>query len=452
MNSAPKPVWVSLNVLLQIIFAGAVVVCVNLAFYRWYPPRLKVSHTTYYDLSEKTVHVLQHLKAPIEIIVFFQPDPDHLASFRVLEDIKRLLREYEFASPEIRVRYVDPDRDPGLADKLATDFGVRVANVVVFIHSESQRSRVLQESDLVEYDYAGMSVFDKKEGCSEISKYIRRDNLLVERVNLFKTHEIPADCEILVICGPQKTFEEFELQLLRDYLAKNGRIIFLLDAMKQNPGLFALLAENGVKVGNDVVLTKLPAGLGTGDRLFLMGMSGKYASHPITEYFRKSELGTTFPVARSVDVLATDAKAKDRVTVLIETSQGSWAETDIASVQNDKADYDLNDRKAPVPIAVAVEPSSAGNLEREGMRMVVIGSSRFIRNGGLMGSNMDLFMNCLNWLLRRQELIGIAPKIPQEFTYRLNAFQVRSIFVTEVIVIPWSIAVLGLLVWMRRRK
>ena len=91
-------------------------------------------------------------------------------------------------------------------------------------------------------------------------------------------------------------------------------------------------------------------------------------------------------------------------------------------------------------------------MEREGMRLVAFGSSRFARNDSLTGGNADLFMNAVNWLLKRQQLLGIAAKAPQEFNLNLDAFQRRGIFITMVVGIPAAVAAIGFVVWVRRRK
>jgi ABC-type uncharacterized transport system involved in gliding motility auxiliary subunit len=227
-------------------------------------------------------------------------------------------------------------------------------------------------------------------------------------------------------------------------------MIVLMDGMKSDPGLESLLAEYDVKFGNDVVLFKIQDRLG-GEALVTTAPGVKYAAHPITDSLRKDQVATLFPMARTVDKLGTP-NSKQKVTVLVETDPRAWAETDLADLQKEKAQLDEKDRKGPVPIMVAVEPSAAGEMEREGMRMIVCGSSGFVRNGNLKAGNVDLFMNSINWLLKRQQLIGIASKTPNEFSLSLDIFQRRAVFFVEVIVIPLFIASIGILVWFRRRK
>lgn len=491
-GSAPRRFAIGFNVVLQILLAGALAVFVNLGVQRWHPPRLDLSRSDYYKLSGKTLELLKSLREPVEVIVFFQPDNRDPITQKVFDDVQNLLGEYRNASSQVKVRYVDPDRDPVNAEKLAKEYGVRVPNVVVFVHKG--RNKFVQVNDLVEFDrmspYGGgggrirafkgeqqftsaiqnvleekqakvcfleghgegsFEDFDPRAGFTKISTLIRRDNLKLEKLNLGTAQSVPKDCDVLVVCGPQKPFADFEIKAISDFLSANGRVLFLLDGFRYDTGLEKLLAEYGVKAGQDVLLIRIRDRLG-GEALLTSVPCGDYATHPVTDSLRKEEVMTLFPMARSVDAAAANDPAR-RVTVLLRSVEGSWAETDVNKLQREqKAQLDDKDRKGPVPVGVAVEPSAAGDVEREGMRLVVFGSSRFARNDALAGGNADLFMNALNWLLKRQQLLGIAAKTPQEFNLTLNAFQRRGIFLTMVVGIPAAIAGIGFVVWVRRRK
>jgi ABC-type uncharacterized transport system involved in gliding motility auxiliary subunit len=491
-GSAPRRFAIGLNVILQVLLAGALVVFANLGIQRWHPRRLDLSRSDYYRLSGKTVELLKSLREPVEVIVFFQPDSRDPITQKVYGDVKNLLAEYADASKQVKVRYVDPDRDPVSAEKLAKEYGVRVANVVVFVHKG--RNKFVQVSDLVEFDrmspFGGGSGrvrafkgeqqftsaiqnvleerqskvcfleghgegsfddFDPRTGYSKISTLVRRDNLRLEKLNLATAQSVPKDCDVLVVCGPQKPLAEFELRAIADFLAANGRVFVMLDGFRYDTGLEKLLADYGVRAGNDVLLIRIRDRLG-GEALLTSVPCADYGTHPVTDSLRKEEITTLLPVARSVDAAPGNDPSR-RVTVLLRTPPGSWAEGDVAKLQRDqKAQLDDKDRKGPVPAGVAVEPSAAGDVEREGMRLVVLGSSRFARNDSLAGGNADLFMNAVNWLLKRQQLLGIAAKTPQEFTLTLDAFQRRGIFLTMVLGIPAAVAVVGFVVWVRRRK
>ncbi len=490
-SSAPRRFAVGLNVIIQIILAGVILVFLNLAIHRWHPPKLDISYSEYYKLSDKTKELLKSLTAPVDVIVFFQPEPRDPVARRVSEDIQVLLKEYQAASRFVKVKFADPDRDLASAEEMDRKYHVKVPNVVVFAFEK--RSKFVQVDDLVELDsgnsfepdrrikaFKGEQQFtsaiqnvldvkqpkiyflqghgegdpqdyDRQKGFSNIAKYIQRDNLLVEKLNLFEKQQIPKDCDLLVICGPAKALSELELTAIQQHLGQNGRLMVLLDAMREETGLEKLLLNHGVRVGNDLVMS---IGIYLGGRAIVPEAHGtKYGFHAITKGFEEADMTTYFPRARSVDRAPSAGSSNGRVTVLVETPEGEWGESNLTKLQQEqKAEPDEKDRKGPVPVAVCVEPSAAGEMEREGMRMVIVGSSQFIRNDSLESSNLDLFMNALNWLLKRQQLIGIAPKAPQEFTLSLDMYQRRSIFLTEVVAVPLGAGVIGFLVWLRRRK
>ena len=490
-SSAPKRVLIGFNVILQVLLAAAIVVVVNMAIHRWHPHKMDLMRTDYYRLGDKTRNLLKSIKSPVEVYVFFQNNSPNPVVERISEDVQLLLKEYEEICPLIKVKYVDPDRDLLKGQEFLTKYDVKEANVVIFVYDK--RNKFVKANDLVEFDrspspfsrgddkiraFKGEQMFtsaiqsvmdpkqpkvyflegqgegdptdtDEKSGCSDIASYIQQDNLSVQKLNIVQTMQIPANCDLLVICGPEKPFGDVELKAIQDYLAQNGRLMVMLDAMKTDPGLERILAEHGVKIGNDVVLMRDPLG---GERLTVAGYGVKYANHLVTQSLKNKGIATEFPMARSVDKIVSVMPNQEHVTVLVETPSLSWAETDLVKLQQGKAVQDEKDRKGPVPIAVAVEPASAGEMEREGMRLVVFGSSRFIRNGYLKSGNEDLFMSALNWLIKRPQLVGISAKKPTEFSVTLTPRQANTLYLIEILGLPIAVGLIGILVWVKSRK
>ncbi len=61
-------------------------------------------------------------------------------------------------------------------------------------------------------------------------------------------------------------------------------------------------------------------------------------------------------------------------------------------------------------------------------------------------------MNALNWLLQREQLIAVAPKLPQEFSLSMSEDEVRTVYWLTIGGMPFAVAVAGVMVWVRRRK
>ena len=107
-----------------------------------------------------------------------------------------------------------------------------------------------------------------------------------------------------------------------------------------------------------------------------------------------------------------------------------------------------------MPVAAAIErgPVPGVHVQIRPTRLVVIGDSQFAANDGLMGANMDLFLNAVNWLLERAELLELAPRIYEHQPLVMDARQLRRLFAAVVIVLPGLVALIGLgMAWRRRR-
>jgi hypothetical protein len=57
----------------------------------------------------------------------------------------------------------------------------------------------------------------------------------------------------------------------------------------------------------------------------------------------------------------------------------------------------------------------------------------------------------VNWLLSREQFIGIAPKIPKTLTFTLSDEALRSVRWIILVLLPLIPAVVGFAVWWRRR-
>lgn len=437
----------------------------------------------YYALSDKTTNLIAELDQRVEITVFFQEEHTLYA------DIENLLEEYQYESRNIHVEWVDPARDLARTEKLAEKYGLTEAQVVVF--DMNGKSKVVREADLADYmkvkgqrmpvisafkgEQAFSSAiqglvqgetpvvyflvghgerqvtnFDQIMGYSSIGTVIFNDNLEVKELLLTKEKQIPEDAAALIIAGPSKRISGVELEMVEDYLNRSGRLMVLLDALKET-GIEAMLYRWGVALRNDFVLD--PENTLKGSDVYVR----TYYEHPIT--LRMGTAGARFHLPRSVEPLVVDshkADVGDRPTVvqLAMTSEKSWSET---QVDETSAKYDENtgDLRGSFSLAVAVERGASQELldvQIRPSRMVVFGDSDFISNGALAGGNQDLFMSALNWLLDREELMAIAPKPIEEIKLSLTRKHLNSLFWINIAGIPSVAAVVGLLVWFRRRK
>ena len=437
----------------------------------------------YYALSDKTSNLLEELEHRVDITVLFQEE------HALYTDIENLLEEYQYQSRNIHVEWIDPARDLSHTEKLAKKYGLTEAQVVVFdIGGKSKVVRVADIADhqmverrrepvisafkgeqafssaiqglmqgetpavyfLVGHGERQVDEFDQIDGYSTIGTVIARDNLEVRELMLTAEKQIPEDAAALIIAGPSKMLSAAEVEMVEDYLNRSGRVMVLLDALKET-GLDSMLRRWGVALRNDFVLD--PENTLKGSDVYIR----TYYEHPIT--LRMGGSGARFHLPRSVEPLMVDGQsmaAGDRPAVvqLCMSSEKSWSET---QVDEPSAKYDENsgDLRGAFSLAVAVERGATQDMldvQIRPSRMVVFGDSDFVSNGALAGGDQDLFMSALNWLLDREELMAIAPKPIEEIKLNLTRQQLGKLFWINIAGIPAIAGVAGLLVWLRRRK
>jgi ABC-type uncharacterized transport system involved in gliding motility auxiliary subunit len=483
---------ITANLFVQIIAAITLVVMINWLTTRHYM-RFDWTRAHYYRLADKTKQVLHALKEPVDVVVFIPTTEERGLAAKVLEDARNLLKEMQFVGGDkLRVENVDPDRNLVRAKQLVEKFKLDAPDAIIFVCGE--RHKYVRLDELIDIDVSGYGMgqgrikafkgegvflsaiqtvteekppkvcflsghgerdpndLDQRDGYSTLGQYIKRDNITVDRWNLMEKQALPDDAGVIVIAGPHQEFVPMELRALDDYLKKRGgRLLVMLDPNRKT-GLETWLQNWNVQVDDDLIVAKGGVLLGT-ELLIVNAIGTDYAPHPITG--RLEAINTTFRYARSVHRAAGGtAPGADQpiVTELVRTPAAFWGETDL---QSERMTFDPGkDIKGPLCLAVAVEGRRPPGVElgtAQG-RMVVVGTSSFVNNASLSGGNLDFFMNSLNWLLKREQLIAVSPKLPQEFRLDMTPNQASWVYMLVIVGMPLAVALIGLAVWARRRK
>jgi hypothetical protein len=408
-------------------------------------------------------------------------------------EIRLLLEQYENRGRRFHVVYIDPDRDLARAKELVMRERLSKAEWVLFrcrgrsvpvavrdlvgtdaggvrsmFHGEQLFSAAILEVTQTRrptvYFLAGsgehaIDDFHEHTGYAKIARVIRRDSIEVKTVTLDEAAPVPEDCDALIVAGPEQRLPRSAIQAIGDYLRRNGRLMLLTDAGDET-GLESVLKEWGVRLNDDRVVAG-PRFTGEGfrpgrtERVSRALHITRYGNHPITRDLKG--VLTTFYRTRSLTPLnltgtnITDQADKPRVAVLAASDRDGWAETD--PLEDPPQFNPDEDARGPVPIAVAIEkgPASGIAMEIAPTRMVIVGDSEFAVNGCLTGGNQDFFMNAVNWLLRREAVIGIAPKSYYRVTQILDSRARRIALLWIVLGIPAACFTAGLLMhWMRR--
>ncbi|MGH9451185.1 MAG: GldG family protein [Terriglobia bacterium] len=411
---------------------------------------LDLTPTKQFSLSPETQKVLKGLDRPVTLYDF-----NNQGAFAQERD---LLKLYSSASHEIAVKYVDPDRDPGLAKT----FGVQGAGVIYVAagsrHTQASDNteqgitnaliRLLKGQKVIyfvqgegERDLAGTG----RDGYSNFKQDLDNENSQVKSLVLLQQMKIPADCGILVIAGPKNDFLPQEISVIEDYLKGGGRLLVMLDPGVALPNLSKLLADYNVTVRNDLVIDENPMAqiFGTGPSMPLI-MS--YGDNPIVAPLKR--VATLFPLSRSFDVSPT-ASSGITIDPLCKTSAASFSVTGFNPSMHQVSYRPGKDVKGP--LVVAVSGALSGAAPGKQGRFVATGTSLIAANAylGFQG-NRDLVMNMVEWLSSNEGLISIRPKPPASEHLNLTARQMGSLL-ARCMVIPFILIVIGIGVWWSRR-
>jgi ABC-type uncharacterized transport system involved in gliding motility auxiliary subunit len=456
--------------------AGSVVVVLGILFAINYlssrhNKRWDLTAAKQFSLSDQTKKVLQGLQKPVHIRVFDRSEG--FARFR------ERLDEYQYQSKQVTVEYVDMERKPTLAGEAKI-----TSPGTVVMEYEGRTERVTSDGEqeltngLIKVIRADAQVYfvrahdsgQRPDRIRAITSSLKNDNFETDSVVLAQQKSAPADASVLVVAGPKTDFFPGEIDMLKSYLAKGGKVFFLLDPPDRSDSppltnLIALIKDWGIDVGTNIVVDVSGMGqlLGTD---VSVPVAAKYDTHPITDRFN---LLTAYPLARSVSSVEGGVNGHSAQN-LVSTSKNSWAEVDIKRMMTSgqvERELDKGDKAGPVSLAAAVSAaatdapvppppadssSKPADAPKPETRVVVFGDSDFVTNGYLgIPGNRDLFLNSINWLAQQENLISIRPKDPEDRRVTLTSDQAKLIFWLSILIIPGLILAAGVQTWWRRR-
>src|SRR6266702_1212446 len=483
-----RRVQIGFNVLAQIILILFLAAMVNSIAFKHYQ-RWDFSHDQKYALSDKTKRFLRTIKGKMRIIVFFSP------STPIAADVQTLLTEYQYAAKgKIDIEYIDLERNLSRAKEIFDKYKV-VSDESLLVIDYEGRNKTVKASEMAEVDQSGMAIgegprvtafkgeqaittamMDLVEGkkntlgyvlghkepplsenstISVLKTFIENENIKFRELNLFDVDAVPADLKMVLIIGPQYDFSDREMKLLRDFWDKQGRILLLLDPGHKTSKLNAFLNELGVKVNDDRLMVFLRTGIQE------MALTRDVQAHflggsPITK--RLADVRALFVGGTSSLTLDPERvrAANVRLEPLAQAEKGYFAETDYNTSDQAKLQADAaRNPGPPLTIAGSIEKGGSGDerVQVNSSRMVVVSNSTFIQDNALTQDQqaLDFISGSVNWLLSREQLIGISPKIPKTLTFTLTESVLSHVRWLILVLMPLIPAFIGATVWWRRR-
>ncbi|MEK8051353.1 GldG family protein [Ideonella sp. DXS22W] len=450
-----------------VVAALGAVLAANVIVFR-HDQHFDVTHEQAFTPAPETRAVLEQLTQDVELVYFYQAQNPAARAAKTMVEI--MGREY----PRLKVRTVDPDQTPALANR----YGVRMYNAALLM-AGGQRIEVATTEDREialgilrllrrdprpvcfltghgeydpenfefhthfegsqghNHDAGGMTVVNMQQhGIGRLRRALDKLGYAIRKVGLATGGAVPADCAALILANPRTPFAPPEVDLLGRYLQGGGNLLALLEPdYAVSAELQTLLGRAGVSVGDGVIVDPLSHYF-TDEQMVAVE---KYAAHPASVGLALS----FFPGARPLQAVAAPGV---KTTVLFSTSAQA---TVVAQAQSQRA-ADGGGPAAVRPLAIAAEGTLPGGARP--FRLAVVGDADFASNSFYpFLANADLALGLTAWL--RGEPRGVAMKPPVEVIplVTMTNQQMQLIFVLCVIGVPGLCALAGAWVWWRRR-
>src|SRR5215217_3442601 len=480
---------IGLNVLAQILLILFLVAMVNSFAFKHYT-RWDFSRDQKYALSDKTRRFLDTLKGKMRITVFFAPTTP------ITADVQNLLTEYQYAGKgKIDVEHIDPERSLSRAKELFDKYKV-VTDESLLVLDYDGRNKTVKASEMADIDQSGMALgegpriaafkgeqaitsamIDLVEGKKKtlgyvtghkepalsaptspitlLKTFIENENIKFQELNLLDQPAIPADINAVMIIGPQYDFSDREMQVLRNFWDKQGRILVLLDPAANTPRLGAFLDELGIKINDDRLMVFVRTGIQE------LALTRDVQAH----FLGDSPITKRLADVRAIFVGGTASLALDpnrgravniRLEPLIQAEKGYFAETDYNSDNQVKLQADAQ-KAGEVPLTIAASAEKGGSADARvqvnSSRLVAVSNATFIQDNAVMQDQaaLDFVSGAVNWLLSREQMIGIAPKISKPLTFSVDPEGLRRLRWILLVLMPLIPAAIGTVVWWQRR-
>ena len=407
-----------------------------------------------YDVSDTSKEFLSGLDQDVEIVVLAE---ENATDQRILKFLDR----YAALSDRLSVTYVDPVAHPEQASQY--DAG---ANTLLVRCEATGKSDAVSYSDVITYTYTNYYTavedsFDAEgqltsaidyvtsqasrtvytvtgHGETELSQPIAdaidKANLNLDSVSPIFNGSVPEDCDLLIVNGPETDLSAGELELLQDYLAGGGQMIFVAGStLEALPNWEALLESRGLQMMDGYI-----ADLGN----FYVQFGSPFIIRGV--------LDTSSDIALGIDGDALTYLENSRGFQALDGGEDSaWTVRSFLTTTDQAMAVDeAGSQTAGTYLLGAVSEGDDGG------RMTVFGSTSFL-DGNLLTqnpslANQTLFLNAVtggfddvsNWTIPAKSL---------SVTYNTvhNPALLSAVY---VLILPIGILLAGFVFWLRRRK
>jgi ABC-type uncharacterized transport system involved in gliding motility auxiliary subunit len=457
---------------------------INYSEHVFFLPKWDLTRNSFYTLSPQSLKAVSNIQDDIECLVFYisprgSGSAANMINLEILQ-MTTLMKLYKGACSKFSFRFVDPEKDPSLAEK----YKITIPGTVILRKKDREikirRWAIFRPADPVKNIQAAFTgeqaisnglarlnnatvpvvyfITGHKEanlndselsGLTTLARKIRSANYHILQLNLAMSGHVPKNASAIIIPGSRTDFSIEEEKMLSEFIKNGGNTIFLLDTWFR-PFISRILAPYGILLSKNLVVD--PKSSFFGRPTWPIPTLNE---HIITEELLRYNRIPTFP--NSIGMDKNLAESKYMIRTIAQSSDESWATTDFSSPQ-----LTFNkgtDPTGPLSLVYAITSNTEGDLNSSNFRkdnefrMIVTGDSDFITNRTVdMQANSDFFLNCLAWVTGEADRITVSPKVTEGEKIPLTEKQGTTIIYACSLALPAIILLGGTLVWWRRRN
>lgn len=418
-----------------------------------------------FNLSLESKTIISQIKTPLTITIFSYDDNTDGVS-GLVDYAEKLGKRYESSNPKmIKLLTRDPIRDKSKAE----EYGIRQNGTIVFEMDDRREyvvpNLLVETFSQGEISYKGETIFsaviDKLNNNKEINisyltghgeldfdslgigGYDGIKKMMVDRrynvsaINLDHYPDVPKETDVLIIADPKTALSPQTYLSIESYIKKGGNILYIV-SKNTIADINFLLMKSGFVFLPNVAIDPSRVAQNSGEFSIIPTLSPK---SEITLLLKNKKQSVIFPSASVVYSLPeklSDSNEIYDIRPLAKMSQYGFGERSFATGLYTKDDKDIIDIYC---LAISSIIANKTNLENQ-RRSIIFGSTDFIDNARLYtGGNAELFINSIDFLLRKDLKTTIAPKNEDLSQSVPLPEQTRSIIVFVTIwILMWLIA------------
>jgi ABC-type uncharacterized transport system involved in gliding motility auxiliary subunit len=446
----------------------ALLVALNVLAAR-FPKTWDATESKVYTLGDKTRSILRSLDKPVQLAAFLPAgDRNHGG----LDD---LLSRYAALSRNLTYRFIDPEKDPQVADQFGvTRLGILAARsgaekaqssggatgvfgegeitslILTVAHPGGKRLYALTghgEPEVSDLETAG--------GLGGVVAALHEDNVEIHPLLLATAEAVPDDAAAVILAGPVKPLIPHEQDALRAYLARGGRLFAMIDPGR-DVGLTPMLADYRLVLDDDMIVDQEEIAF-LGARLGLDPIVEEFPPHPITKGFKQR---IRLSQARSITIKVEGGLPGVVAQPLARTRASAWGEARWKdALATGRVAKDDEDASGPLLVAatavakIAGDGGTAADAPGREARIVLMGDSDWVKNGNLdTFFNREFLVNAVHWLTGSEDLIVGPPKTLRASRLDMTTADQRNLFRFGVLLLPEVLLIGGIVAWLRRRS